>query len=71
MEAGLAAELERLHRSKDHPKPKAGIVHLGLGAFFRAFGALYIDDAVRISGGDWGIVGVSLQSAATRDKLAP
>jgi len=67
----LAAELERLHRSKDHPKPKAGIVHLGLGAFFRAFGALYIDDAVRISGGDWGIVGVSLQSAATRDKLAP
>ena len=48
-----------------------GIVHLGLGAFFRAFGAVYIEDAARISGGDWGIIGVSLQSAATRDKLAP
>ncbi|KGF70867.1 dioxygenase [Hoeflea sp. BAL378] len=47
------------------------MVHLGLGAFFRAFGAVYVEDAVRLSGGDWGIVGVSLKSAGTRDRLAP
>jgi fructuronate reductase len=69
MEAGLHADLERLRRSAA-PKVRAGIVHLGLGAFFRAFGAIYIEDAVRVSGGDWGIIGVSLQSAGTRDKLA-
>ncbi|MBN9672208.1 mannitol dehydrogenase family protein [Labrenzia aggregata] len=53
------------------PAPEKGLVHLGLGAFFRAFGAVYIEDAVKTSGGDWGIVGVSLQSARVRDQLAP
>jgi fructuronate reductase len=43
------------------------IVHLGLGAFFRAHGAVYTEDA----GGDWGIVGVSLQRPDQRDRLAP
>jgi len=43
-------------------------VHLGLGAFFRAHGALYIDD---VAEDRWGIIGVSLRSAAIRDKLAP
>lgn len=65
----MPAEFKRLRRSAA-PKVGAGIVHLGLGAFFRAFGAIYIEDAVRKSGGDWGIIGVSLQSAGTRDKLA-
>ncbi len=51
------------------PRPATGIVHLGLGAFFRAFGCVYIADAMRASGGDWGIVGVSLRSAETRDAL--
>lgn len=51
--------------------PGPGIVHLGLGAFFRAFGAIYVEDAVRMSGGDWGIIGVSLQSPSVRDRLAP
>lgn len=50
-------------------KPATGIVHLGLGAFFRAFGCVYIADAMAASGGDWGIVGVSLRSPATRDAL--
>jgi fructuronate reductase len=68
MEVGLHANSERLRRSAV-PKVRAGIVHLGLGAFFRAFSAIYIEDAVRLSGGDWGIIGVSLQSAGTRDKL--
>lgn len=48
---------------------KPGIVHLGLGAFFRAFGCVYVADAMAASGGDWGILGVSLRSPATRDAL--
>ena len=51
--------------------PKTGIVHLGLGAFFRAHGAIYIKEAMAQSGGDWGIVGVSLRSPVVRDQLVP
>lgn len=58
----------RLQRSTD-PRPKTGIVHLGLGAFFRAFGAPLISDAMAASGGDWGIVGVSLRSPDVRDAM--
>ena len=50
-------------------QPKTGIVHLGLGAFFRAHGAPYIQQAAHSSGGDWGITAVCLKSPATRDKL--
>jgi fructuronate reductase len=53
------------------PRPATGIVHLGLGAFFRAFGCVYIADAMAVAGGDWGIVGVSLRSPTTRDALRP
>ena len=53
-----------------HADRKIGIVHLGLGAFFRAHGAIYIAEAMQASGGDWNILGVSLQSARTRDALA-
>jgi fructuronate reductase len=60
---------ERLTRSR--PAPKVGIVHLGLGAFFRAHGAAWIEEAMAASGGDWGIVGVSLRSPDVRDALAP
>ncbi len=59
MEAGLPADLPRLARPAG-PRPGAGIVHLGLGAFFRAHGAIYVAEAMAKSGGDWGIVGVSL-----------
>ncbi|MBO6885096.1 MAG: mannitol dehydrogenase family protein [Marivita sp.] len=61
MEAGLPADLSY--------RPKTGIVHLGLGAFFRAFGCVFIEDAMAASGGDWGIMGVSLRSPDTRDAL--
>ncbi|SDX14137.1 mannitol dehydrogenase family protein [Roseicitreum antarcticum] len=61
---------ERLKRS-DAPRPGVGIVHLGLGAFYRGFGAVYVADAMAASGGDWGIIGVSLQSPGTRDALVP
>ncbi len=53
------------------PAPKPGIVHLGPGAFFRAFNAVYTDDAMEAEGGDWGIIAVSLQSPTARDQLAP
>lgn len=66
----MPADAKRPGRSAA-ARPGPGIVHLGLGAFFRAFGAIYVEDAVRLAGGDWGIVGVSLQSPATRDRLAP
>lgn len=60
MEAGLH---DRLYRD---PTTKSGIVHLGLGAFFRAHGTIYVAEA-----GGWGITGVSLQSPGTRDRLKP
>lgn len=66
MEAGLPARLTRTPS-----EAPAGIVHLGLGAFFRAHGAIFVAEAMEASGGDWGIIGVSLQSTGTRDKLAP
>jgi fructuronate reductase len=66
----LPADLLRLSRSPA-PKPGTGIVHLGLGAFFRAHGALYIAQAMAASGGDWGIAGVSLKRPDQRDRLAP
>ena len=69
-EAGLPADHPRLQPS-GALRPAAAIVHLGLGAFFRAHGARYIADAVALSGGDWGIIGVSLQRPDQRDKLAP
>lgn len=65
----MPADLPRL--SAKRSRPKTGIVHLGLGAFFRAHGAIYIEEAIEKSGGDWGIVGVSLQSPRMRDQLAP
>jgi fructuronate reductase len=50
------------------PPRAVEIIHLGLGAFFRAHGAIYIEDAAPTG---WGILGVSLQSPAMRDRLAP
>jgi len=64
-----ADPLPRLARSG--PAPRTGIVHLGLGAFFRAHGAVYVAEAMARSGGDWGILGVSLQRPDMRDALAP
>jgi fructuronate reductase len=64
MEAGLPADL-----SRTTPPPKTGIVHLGLGAFFRAHGAIYIQEAD--TKGQWGILGVSLQRPDVRDALTP
>src|ERR1700754_482148 len=51
--------------------PGIGIVHLGLGNFHRAHQAMYTEDAMLAAGGAWGICGVSLRRADTRDALAP
>jgi fructuronate reductase len=51
--------------------PKVGIVHLGPGAFFRAFNAVFTDNAMAQAGGDWGILAVSLRSRTARDQLDP
>ena len=55
----------------DRSRIAPGIVHLGVGAFHRAHQAVYVDDCLAAGERDWGIVGASLQSASTRDALAP
>ena len=59
----------RLMRDGAFPSP--GIVHLGPGAFFRAFNAVYTQDAIEAAGGDWGIIAVSLKSPRARQQLNP
>ncbi len=54
----------------DRSGVRPGIVHLGVGAFHRAHQAVYVDDALAADP-SWGIVGVSLRSAATHDALSP
>jgi fructuronate reductase len=63
--------MPRLTRPDDLPKPKPGIVHLGPGAFFRAFNAVFTHEAMAAQGGDWGIIAVSLKSPTARDQLGP
>lgn len=51
---------------------RAGIVHLGVGAFHRAHQAVYAQDAMHLSGDlRWGIVGVTGRSRRVVDDLAP
>src|SRR5262245_3556725 len=54
----------------DPAQLKCGIVHLGIGAFHRAHQAVFTEDAITQKGGDWGIVGASLQRAEVPDALA-
>jgi fructuronate reductase len=55
----------------DRDAAKAGIVHLGTGAFHKAHQAAYTDEAMALSGGDWMITGASLRSADVADALNP
>lgn len=56
----------------DRARLRAGIVHLGIGAFHRAHQAAVTEMALAASGDlRWGIVGVSLRRPDTRDALAP
>ncbi|MCB1688136.1 MAG: mannitol dehydrogenase family protein [Halioglobus sp.] len=54
----------------DRGKTGIGIVHIGPGAFHRAHQAVYTENAMNQSGGDWGICGVSLRSSSARDILS-
>ncbi len=65
----MTGEYPRLTRTGS--KPVTGIVHLGPGAFARAFLAPVVAEAMAASGGDWGILGISLRSAGTMRDLAP
>ena len=69
-----ARALSRLPQSVHRPgfdpaSLKSGIVHLGIGAFHRAHQAVFTQDAIAHHGGDWGIVGASLQRADVPDAL--
>jgi fructuronate reductase len=54
----------------DRKEVLAGIVHLGIGAFHRAHQAVFTEDAILKSGGNWGIIGASLQRPDTPEALA-
>jgi len=56
--------------SFDSAALKSGIVHLGIGAFHRAHQAVFTEDAIDTAGGDWGIIGASLQRPGVPDALA-
>ena len=53
---------------------RVGVVHLGLGAFFRTFGLPQLQRMQAQLGGDhamgWDVIGISLRSAGVRDLLA-
>lgn len=53
----------------DREKHGIGIVHFGVGAFHRAHQAVYTDDVLAKHGGNWRILGVSLQSTGGADAL--
>ena len=55
----------------DREAQEIGIVHLGMGAFYRAHAARYTDLAMSAGDRDWGICGVSLRSRGVRDQLMP
>jgi fructuronate reductase len=55
----------------DRRRVRAGVVHLGLGAFHRAHQAFVFDRVLGAGHTDWGVVGVGVHSGAVRDALAP
>lgn len=63
----VATDVQRPQYLRDDCR--AGIVHIGVGAFHRAHQAVYTDDALASAGGDWRILGVSLRSTQVADAL--
>lgn len=55
----------------DRARVKAGVVHLGIGAFHRAHQAVVFDDALKSGDLRWGVLGASLRSPGVRDQLNP
>lgn len=55
----------------DRAAARAGVVHLGLGAFHRAHQAVVFDDAMAAGDPRWMVTGASLRSPDARDRSAP
>jgi fructuronate reductase len=55
----------------DPEKLKAGIVHLGIGAFHRAHQAYFTEAVLNKFGGNWKIIGASLRSASVQEQMNP
>ena len=55
----------------DRAAQKAGMVHIGVGAFHRGHQAVYADDAMNAGDRDWGLVGVSMRSGDMAARLNP
>ena len=63
----LLAHLQNIAKpGYDRTRLTAGILHIGVGAFHRAHQAVYTDDVLNRSGGDWGIIGASLRRVFLR-----
>lgn len=60
IEMSIAKDNRLFRPDTGKPQPKIGIVHLGLGAFFRAHGAIYISEAMAKSGGGAGAFSASV-----------
>mgnify|MGYP001627396957 CR=1 FL=1 len=73
LKTAVVAELPQdvLLPTYDRSQLKAGIVHLGIGAFHRAHQAFYTEAVLNKFGGNWGIIGSSLRSPSVRDQLVP
>lgn len=70
-EATLPTDITHVHTPAARPV-RSGIVHLGLGAFFRAHQAVFTERAFEVTGDDgWGILGVTGQRSAVADTLHP
>jgi len=70
--AALGSAMAAQVPAYDRSALRTGIVHLGIGAFARAHLAAVNEAALHATGDlSWGIVGVSLRQADTRDALAP
>ncbi len=55
----------------DRAAVRAGVVHLGIGAFHRAHQAAVFEAALASGDLRWGVIGVSLRSASVRDQMNP
>lgn len=62
--------LPRLGASAPLDPARAGIIHLGLGAFHRAHAAVHTARALAAEEGDWGIIGFANRSHAVVDPLS-
>jgi fructuronate reductase len=67
--AALAPEVAR--PGYDRSAARAGVVHLGVGAFHRAHQAAVFEQILEAGDLDWAIHGVSLRSPEVRDRLGP